>query len=217
MALEKATIVNTDTGTKLTVMFNPEEYSLNKDNNFAQAAIPGRSAPILQFTHGNLRTLEMELLFDTYEQGKDVRDETKKLTGFLDINPETHAPPILLFVWGSLRFQCVLARANQKFVLFMPDGKPVRARVTVSFSEFSNSSLEAKEVKRETADYTKVYVVSQGDTLSAIAGKVYANPTLWRPLAIRNGIEDPRALTPGHRLEVPRLPFRNPESGEVFQ
>jgi nucleoid-associated protein YgaU len=217
MALEKATIINVDTGEQLTVRFNPEEYSLNRDNNFAQAAIPGRSAPLLQFTHGNMRTLEMELLFDTYEQQRDVREETSRLTGLLDINPETHAPPVLLFVWGSLRFQCVLARANQKFVLFLPSGHPVRARVQVSFSEFSNSSLEAKEIKRETADYTKVHVVTQGETLSGIAGKVYSNPQLWRPLAIRNGIANPRALAPGQRLVVPRLPFSDPESGEVFQ
>jgi hypothetical protein len=217
MALEKATILNTDTNEKLTVRFNPEEYSLNRDNNFAQATIPGRSAPLLQFTHGNLRTLEMELFFDTYEQQRDVRPEIGRLTRLLDINPETHAPPILLFVWGSLNFQCVLARANQKFIMFLPSGQPARARVQVSFQEFTNSSLEAKEIKRETANFTKVHIVSQGETLSSIAGQVYANPQVWRPLAIRNGVDDPRRLALGLRLEVPRLPFVDPESGEVFE
>lgn len=217
MALEKATILNTDTSEKLTVRFNPEEYSLSRDNNFAQAAVPGRSSPLLQFTHGNLRTLDMELLFDTYEELRDVRQETNKLLKLLDINPATHAPPILLFVWGSLRFECVLTKASQRYILFLPTGEPVRARVQVSFSEFTNSSLEAKEIKRETADYTKVRVVGQGETLSSIAGDVYSNPALWRPLAIRNGIDDPHALTPGQKLVVPRLPFADPESGEVFR
>lgn len=212
MALEKATIVNTDTDEKLVVCFN-----LNRDNNFAQAAIPGRSAPLLQFTHGNMRTLEMELLFDTYEQQRDVRKETGKLIRLLDINPKTHAPPVLLFTWGeNFEFQCVLARANQKFILFLSNGNPVRARVQVSFSEFSNDLLEPKEIKRETADYTKIHVVTQGETLSSIAGKEYANPRLWRPLAIRNRIDDPRTLTLGQRLAIPRLPFSDPESGEVF-
>ena len=83
MALEKATILNIDTGEKLTVLINPEEYNLNRDNNFAQAQIPGRSAPLLQFTHGNVRTLDMELLIDTYEKLRDVREETNKLTKLL--------------------------------------------------------------------------------------------------------------------------------------
>jgi hypothetical protein len=216
MPLEKATIVNTNTNAVLSVRFNPEEYSLSRDNNFAQATVPGRSAPVLQYTHGNLRTLEMELLFDTYEELRDVREETAKLTKLLDPDPATHAPPILLFVWGSLRFRCVLARANQKFVLFLPNGNPVRARVQTSFSEFSNGLFEAKEIKRETADYTKAHLVIQGETLSGIAALVYNNPALWRPIARRNGIDDPRALVAGQSLAIPRLPFRDPESGEVY-
>lgn len=214
--MDKATIVNTDTGASFAVMFNPEEYSLSRENNFAQAAIPGRSSPLLQFTHGNMRTLEMELFFDTFGTLSDVRDQTNQLLALLDINPQTHAPPILLFVWGLLRFQCVLARANQKFTLFMASGVPVRARVQVSFSEFTNGALEAKEVKRETANFTKVHVVRQGETLSDIANQVYADPTLWRPLALRNSIDDPHTLPPGRPLAVPRLPYRDPLSGEVF-
>jgi hypothetical protein len=216
MPLEKATIVNTDTSERLLVQFNPEEYSLNSDNNFAQSAIPGRRSPLLQFTHGNMRTLEMELIFDTYEQRADVRPKVLQLTGLLDINPDTHAPPVLLFIWGSLRFSCVLARANQKYILFLSNGAPARARVQVTFNEFTNSSLEAKEIKRETASFTKVYTVKQGDSLSSIAEQVYADPTLWRPLAIRNSVDDPHALAPGRRLSVPRLPYRDPESGKVF-
>ena len=73
---------------------------------------------------------------------------------------------MLLFTWSSLSFTCVLARATQRFVMFKPDGTPVRARLTVTFSQYSNAELEAKEVKRETADYTKVHVVRQGETLA---------------------------------------------------
>jgi hypothetical protein len=216
MPLEKASIVNTQTNEVLVVRFNPEEYNLGHANTFAQATVPGRSAPVLQYTHGNLRTLEMELLFDTYEELRDVREETGKLIKLLDPDPATHAPPILLFVWGSLRFRCVLASANQKFVLFLPSGNPVRARVQTSFSEFTNGLFEAKEIKRETADYTKAHRVMQGETLSGIAHRVYNNPTLWRPIARRNGIDDPRALEAGRSLAIPRLPFRDPESGEVY-
>src|SRR5581483_9864896 len=106
MALEKALITNSDTGQSLPVLFNPEEYSVNRDNNFAQVAVPGLRAPLLQFIHGNMQTLEMELLVDSYEShsvnGKtvnapnsDVRLLTNQIVGLLDINPETHAPPVL--------------------------------------------------------------------------------------------------------------------------
>jgi hypothetical protein len=217
MALEKATIINLETGTQVRVQFNPEEYSLGGENTFAQAAVPGRSAPLLQYAHGNLRTIEMELFFDTFEDpsNQDVRLQTAGVVGLLDINPKTHAPPVLLFVWGRLRFRCVLAKANQRFIMFLPSGVPVRAKVQVSLQEFTNGQFEAKEVKRETADYTQTYTVGHGETLSGIASRVYEDATLWRPLALANGIDDPRSLAVGLRLVVPRLPYQDPETGEV--
>src|SRR5215218_7352371 len=116
MAFARARITIEHTGEQFEVMFNPEEYSLNKDNNFASQAIPGLSSPLLQFVHGNLRTLEMELFFDTTASRTDVRNETQKVVDLLKIDPELHAPPVLRVAWGSLQLRCVLARANQKFI-----------------------------------------------------------------------------------------------------
>lgn len=204
------------TGETLEVMFNPEEYSLNRDNNFASQAIPGLSSPILQFAHGNQRTLEMELLFDTYEKLSDVRIQTQRLIKMMEIDPELHAPPILNVSWASLQFRCVLTRAGQKFILFLSDGRPVRARVTVSFTEFIDPERESKQVKRQTADYTKVHQVVDGDTLSAIAARYYQKPELWRAIAQVNELDDPRALLPGQTLTIPRLPYTVEETGEVL-
>lgn len=223
MTLEKATIRNCFTNADLTVMFNPEEYTFNKDVNFAQAAVPGLSSPLIQFVNGSLRTLELELLLDTFEAhgsvsgaGQDVRPLVTRLTDLMEVDPARHAPPVLLFTWGeSLSFSCVLARATQRFVMFRGDGTPVRARVQVTFNEYRNAELEAKEIKRETADYSKVHEVVQGDTLASIAARAYNDPRAWRPIALRNGIDDPRSLTIGARLLVPPLPFRDPETGAV--
>lgn len=228
MALVKAIIMNEVKKERIPVMFNPEEYTLNRDINYAQTAVPGLSGPIIQFVHGNLQTLEMELFLDTYEThkegdrtinegGDDVRNLTRKITELIDIDPTTHAPPILLFTWASLSFRCVLARANQRFIMFQPNGTPVRARLQVTFNEFRNGDFEAKEIKRETADFSKFHQIAAGETLSGIAGRVYGNPKLWRAIARRNAIVNPRTLAVGMRLIVPRLPFRDPETGEVYQ
>lgn len=244
MALEKANITNTVSGECVEVMFNPEEYTVSSDVNFAQQTVPGLSAPVIQFVSGNMQTLEMELLIDTYEAhggdtvtasggdtgpgsservrsvnaaGEDVRLHTRKITDLMNIDPTTHAPPVLLFTWGSFAFSCVLARTSQRFVMFRSDGIPVRARLQVTFNEIRNLELEAKEIKRETADYSTYHVVKQGETLSDVAWQAYRNPTLWRPIALHNAVADPQTLEVGQRLLLPRLPFRDPESGEVYQ
>jgi LysM repeat protein len=217
MGLTKAKITIEYTGASLDVMFNPEEYSLSRDNNFASQAIPGLSSPLIQFAHGNLRTLDMELLFDTYEKLSDVRTETEKFIHLMEIDADLHAPPILVVAWASLQFRCVLTRASQKFIMFLNDGRPARAKISASFTEFIDPEHEALQIKRQTADWTKMHTVVQGETLPSIAFQYYADPTLWRPLAVSNEIDNPRVLYAGQQLTVPALPYTDPNTGEVVQ
>src|SRR5579884_564496 len=128
MPIERIQIYNEKTQQSFHVSFNPEEYSLNKDNNYASQAIPGLQSPLLQFVHGNLRTLDMELFFDTFESQQDVRTQTQKVVSLLDIDSDLHTPPVLRLTWGSLEFRCVLAKVSQKFIKFFANGHPARAR-----------------------------------------------------------------------------------------
>lgn len=224
MALAKAQIKNLFTGEKFQVVLNPEDYILAKDNNFASQTIPGLGSPLLQFVNGNLRTLEMTLLFDTYlplttesKPIRDVREETGKVVDLLKIDSNFHAPPLLEVSWASLFFRCVLARVSQQFIMFLDDGRPVRARLTVTFNEFIDEEREAKEVNRQTADFSKAHVVIEDETLSSIAQVLYGNPQVWRPIAIANGIDDPRVIFAGQVLRVPALPYTDQQTGEVVQ
>jgi nucleoid-associated protein YgaU len=219
--LERASLTNTVTKGVVNVQFNPEEYTLNRETNFAQLPAPGSSAPIVQFLHGNAQTIDMELLVDTTEEssagppGSDVRRLVQDITALMEINPDLHAPPPVIFAWGQFTFTCVVTRTSQRYVLFRADGTPVRARLTVTLSEYSNPELEAKRIKRQTVDYTKVHVVGEGETLPRIAFQEYADAAAWRPIALRNGITDPRTITAGLTLSIPRLPYVDPATGVV--
>jgi hypothetical protein len=215
VALEKLLITIEHTGRVIPALFNPEEYTLSKDNNYASQTIPGLSGPILQFVNGNQRTLDMELFFDTTAQRSDVRAFTNQVADLLKIDPDLHAPPVLLVSWGSLSLRCVLARVSQKFVQFLEDGRPVRARLTVTFNEFLDPEREAKEINRQTADFTKAHVTGTGETLEGIAARYYQNPFAWRAIALANELDNPLMIEAGMELQIPSLPFRDPESGEV--
>jgi nucleoid-associated protein YgaU len=133
------------------------------------------------------------------------------------IDADTHAPPRVQFAWGDLVFVGVLTSVAQRFTMFLESGVPVRAQLEVSFAEYINDRLEAKEVKRQTADYSKLHTVTEGDSLPLIAWREYGRATAWRPIALRNDIDDPRRLEVGEVLVLPRLPYRDRETGTVYE
>jgi hypothetical protein len=188
-----------------TALFNPTDYTIEKGNQIAEAGIPGLGSPILQYVHGNTRTLSMELFFDTYEEQDDVSDFTDQVYSLLDIDPDTHVPPICDISWGDFTFRGVVDKVSGKFTLFLSDGTPVRATLSVSFKEFIDVDVLVSEHPTQSADHRKTRIVRSGDRLSSIAYEEYKDAGKWRPIAEANGIEDPRQLEPGRRLIIPAL------------
>jgi nucleoid-associated protein YgaU len=201
MALVKATIINLETQEQVPVMFNPEEYALETGNSFAEIGIPGLAKPPIQYVRGNLRTLQMELFFDTYERQSDVRAETRRITALLEKNRTTQAPPVLLFTWGSLQFKCVLENASQRFIMFLNNGTPVRARLNVTFKEFEQVEVEVQQglfIGPPT-----VRNILEGDRLEKLAHEFLGDPGAWREIAQANNIDNPLRLNTGATLIIP--------------
>lgn len=200
-------------------MFNPEQFTVEKSNHFATVNIPGLSTPIFQFVRGDARSITMDLFFDTYEEGIDVRLFTDRISGWdagsmfsklpdtarglMDIDSDLHAPPICLFVWGTFIFQCIIERVTKKFSLFLPAGIPVRATLSVTLKEYREVDIQVKELDLRSANLTKSWVVKEGDSLWSIAAREYGDPADWRLIADANRIDNPRLLDTGRELVIP--------------
>jgi nucleoid-associated protein YgaU len=211
----------------LPVQFNPTEVTFAKGAQLAEIGIPGIDAPIQQFVRGQAEKLTLDLFFDTTENGMDAQATsvtmlTDQFYSLVKINPKTHAPPVCQFAWNDpsfpganlpanyaqqkrLSFRCIIENISQKFTLFSPQGIPLRATLTLTLREYKSLDQQLKELNLQSPDHTKAYVTQRGDTLSAIAGKLYGSPAQWRPLATSNGITDPRRLTPGRVMEAPPI------------
>jgi nucleoid-associated protein YgaU len=189
------------------VIFNPAEYSLDMGNQFASTPLPGLSNPIVSFVNGDADTLSMELFFDTYTNkgGSDVRNETCKISRLLELDPDLHAPPPVLFVWGKLRFKAVIERLTQRFTMFKEDGVPVRATLNVTFREYKTIEEQLSKKPPCSSDWSKVRVVTQRDRLCLIASIEYEDPSVWRVIADANDIDNPRLLQPGQEIRLPPL------------
>ena len=225
--LAKALIVNTVTGETFPVMYNPEELHLEQGNTFAEVGVPGLNAPPVQYVRGKARAVTMDLFFDTYEQGEDVRTRTAPIVGLLAKSPLTQAPPVLLFSMGRFQFQCVLVDAGQRFTMFLPDGTPVRSTVSVRLQEFVRIDVQVERgifVGSPTVSglvtaaagagagllsgTPTVHILLRGETLSGLAAAFLGDPGRWREIARANDVDDPLVLEPGTSLIIP-----GPEAG----
>ena len=219
MGLTKAKILIEHTGEQFEVMFNPEEYTLNKDNNFASHSVPGLSSPLLQFVNGNLRTLEMELFFDTDRRAHATcASETGRVVGSAGhrLRAARAAGAARELGAACSSAACWRGRARSSLGSSRTAGRRGRA-CRCRFSEFIDAGREAKEVNRQTADFTQgPRRAARRDDLSASPSRIYEDPQLWRPIAVANALDDPRLLVAGESLRIPSLPFTDPPRAEAL-
>lgn len=209
---------------EIKVPFNPKDYSISKSVHWPQQsyvfsgsydspqADRKKNAPGLTFGGGESRVLSLDLFFDTTEEINpfkiDVRNLTNKLVALTRIEPHQGRPPVCVVDWGhspaghnsDFPFTGVVSQLNQQFTLFRSDGTPVRANVALSFVEY----LDPEKDLRITDPEFTTRLVRRGDTLSSIAGELYGDSGRWRQIAVANQLDDPRTLSIGARLKVPK-------------
>jgi nucleoid-associated protein YgaU len=78
--------------------------------------------------------------------------------------------------------------------------------MTCQLKQWRSDADDQKEIKAASPDVAKTRTLLRGETLGSIAAQEYNDPTLWRPIAEANGIDNPRRLTPGQVLAIPPLP-----------
>jgi len=194
------------------VLFNPFEYSVERANTFKASAIPGLSGPLQQFVNGDANMLSMELFLDDWTDPPkfgqpSVQDRIDRMASLLEIDPDLHAPPLLLFVWGKLAFKAILEKLSRKITMFHPNGLPARASLNVTFKEYKTLPELLINPPVKSADKTKRRVIVGMDSLWAMAAREYEDPALWRHIAASNDLDDPRDIAPGDWVSLPPLEY----------
>lgn len=184
------------------VMFNPTDYATAVNVTWAEE----KEGSVPQFKQSAFDKFSVTLLFDTYESGVDVREDhdynesgnlrqitgTKKLVELTfpsTAGISSNNPPIVLFSWGKFNFKGFVEKVDQKFTMFLSDGIPVRATVTLTIKPVVTAQEMLKQKGIEAC--RKIRIVKEGERLDFIASKELKNPSLWRKIAEANNITDP--------------------------
>lgn len=217
---EKAFFTNIDKGSEVFhVQFNPKELKLDEKAIWKPSGEQQTQKPLLTYEKGQPGSMSMDLIFDSTDDGSNCYDShVKKLRAFLcttvtkedkDGN-EIKRPPYLRFTWGGFNFECVLESLTTQFMMFKPDGTPLRAKVTVGLKERrrgnmggsgnSGVTLSAMGSMFSEADNVKTTQVQEGDTMSSVSQRSGGD---MRDMSNANGVDDPMNPPVGDTMVVP--------------
>jgi len=200
--------------------FNPQNFTITKENDWAYEKKPNFNSPSLNFGGGEPATYKLDLYFDSYSPcpGKDpidVREYTNKLlkltlrgAGVAMCKVPYANPPTVKFIWGMITlFTAVVTKINITFLMFAPDGTPIRAKAEVEFKQceflFGDDIIPAMNPTSRT-DSRKTRIVHSLQRLDQIAYEEYGDGRYWRVIAEANGIDDPFSLQDGQLLVIPQ-------------
>ncbi|MCP4181740.1 MAG: hypothetical protein GY761_00230 [Hyphomicrobiales bacterium] len=181
---------------RIRVHFNPETLDITFSNTLQR----GSDNQPAQVVNETTAKLNMELIFDTSLDGTDVRVETHKIARMMaptqDSNDdEVKVPSIVVFEWGTIRFEGYIDSYKERIEFFSSEGVPLRAIVTLSITQQQRSFTPGTgQNKRQNNDLTlngnaPVQRLSANMTITA---QNLGDPGAAKNLAAQNRIENLR-------------------------
>jgi len=196
--------------TEFDAMINPQDITLKEGINYEQAESIGKSEAEPKYKSHKGSTLDFELTIDgtgvVTGVMDNVEDKLKKLREVtLNFDGSIHQPRYVRISWGEVLFDGRCISLSTKYTLFKPDGAPLRATATLSFTSFMDSETAAKLEKKSSPDLTHVRSVRAGDTLPLLCEQIYNDSSKYLQVARVNGLVDFRNLEPGTEIHFPPL------------
>ena len=197
---------------RIPFQFNPKELSIQKSAKWERKPARGaKTAGPPEFTGADPCKLTLEIFFDATDSlDGSVVDRVEQLFSCCvptdeSLGKKKASPPLVVLHWGKVTsFAAFVTSVQAKYTLFTPDGTPIRATCNVSLEEMPGDPLGQNPTSGALAARA-LHTVVAGDSLASIAYREYGDPTLWRPLAAFNGIDDPIRLRLGRSLFVPAV------------
>ena len=183
---------------------NPNEITLSYEMEYDAAQGAGTTNSRMTFKKQKPGDLALTFFIDgTGANGRpiDVQAKVEEFQLVTGYNGEIHRPNYLKVTWGTLQVKrCVLKSASIAYKLFRPDGVPLRAVISASFSDNSDDQTRVAMAQDESADLTHRRIVKAGDTLPLLCHQIYGDPELYLQVARDNGLAQFRELAPGTAL-----------------
>jgi len=137
----------------------------------------------------------MDLIYDSTHDGTDVRLQTGKIAKLMEPakrEGDNAAPPsVVLFEWGSFKFQGLVESYKETIDFFAPTGVPLRASINLTLASQDKVFESLSQGSDKKFEPLVQNLATSSESLTDVATQA-GNPNAARAIATSNGLESIR-------------------------
>lgn len=206
---------NKFSGSPYSFMINPDTIKIQKSIEYNEQQAPATSSASQKYKSTPSDKLTFEIVIDCTGVVDSKRtDMAKEITALETIiytyNGKIHRPNFVKVQWGqNITFNGVLESIDISYTLFKPDGSPLRAKISLSFSQYISPKTVTMQDAPQSPDLTHIVTVSEGMSLPQLCLQTWNDDSLYIQVAEFNGLNKFRNLSGVSKLIFPPVNTAN--------
>lgn len=198
-------------GDPYTVMINPDSIKWQHQIGYNKKQASGSSSTSQRYENTPSETLSFDIVIDCTGVVDAARvnmgTEIKALeTIIYKYNGDIHRPNFVKIQWGqNLSFNGVMTNYDISYTVFNPSGNPLRAKISLSFSQYIAPATVSKLDGDSSPDISHTITVADGMTLPQLCQQVWRNNLYYIQVAKYNKLNKFRSLTGVKQLIFPPI------------
>lgn len=200
-------------GQELKLMLNPNKFKHQHSIEYTSTQLQPFGLPDVSkmYRSTNAEKLSFTLLFEGTGavKGQSTSDVKQQVNDFYNlcyaVNGNIHRPNFIKLVWGNIEFRGQLVSCDINYLLFKPNGVPLRAEVEVLFEQYKDPVQLKNELNLSSPDMTHKREIKEGDTLPLLCREIYGDDSYYVQVAQVNKLPGFRRLVPGSKIFFPPL------------
>ena len=191
------------------VMINPDSFKRDFSITYNEQQSRGSTSWASKFDKVKPENYSFDFIVDgTGVVNNEKIDVTQNIEHFLSVvyyhHPGMDCPPYVEIYYCELIMKCVLKSLNISYILFHPDSRPLRAKITCNFTAVLSPDIGEKKPAKKSPNTTKKREVNKDKPLPTVANEVYGNNRCdcYIDVATANNLNNFRSIN-GEELYFP--------------
>jgi hypothetical protein len=198
-------------GKSYNLMINPDTIKWQKNIEYNNQQAPDSSTASQKFKSTPSQKLNFDIVIDCTGVVDSKRTNLATEISALEkivftYNGQIHRPNFVKVQWGKdLIFKGVLDSFDTSYTLFRPDGSPLRAKISLSFSQYIPPDTANQQNAKKSPDVTHLVEVVEGNSLPQLCEATWNDSNYYIQAAKYNNLNKFRHLKGGTKLVLPPI------------